>query len=247
MTEMGDPEIRDWLLCRLDVRHSAELERQLFVDVDLANRIDAIECDLIDDCACGRLPTADARLVRARDAWRVRFARALIDAQRIAPMPVPAPKTCAPGLRRAGFAAAIAASLLLAVVGVRWWTLVPAPAEQAANTASLPVVTLLAGQQRGVSDPIALPAHAGDVRVQAQIGDGAATSSSRYVLSVANGERILFAARGLRLRAAGPYRFVEAVVPAADLGPDTRRVVVAEQGAEDFPVSSWDVQMPMSR
>ncbi|MBS0583341.1 MAG: hypothetical protein JSS42_09605 [Proteobacteria bacterium] len=245
MTDIGDPDIRAWLMRRLDAQRSAELERRLFVDAELADRIDEAECDLIDDCAHGRLPAADARVVRSRDPWRARFARAVVESQRRAAAPPPRARVRTP--RRVGIGVAIAASLLLAVVGLRWQAPVRTHTERTADTASLPVVTLLAGQRRGAPAPLALPTHEGDVRVQAEIEGDAANPSARYLLSVADGENVLFVARNLAPRSAGQYRFVEAVVPATVLGPGARRVAVAEAGAQDSLPSSWDVQTSASR
>ena len=248
MTKIRDLEIRDWLLRRLDAQRSAALEQQLFVDAELADRIDGVECDLIDDCAHGSLPAADARIVRARDAWRARFAKALVELKRSATTPAPSASTRARTLRRVGFSAAISA-LLLVLVGVtfRWQEIPPTRMAQTVDTASLPVVTLLAERRRSIAAPLALPVYSGDVRIQAEIDGAATNASSRYALSVAEGGRILFIAHGLAPRTAGPYRFVEAIVSADLLGPDARRVVVTEEPEQDSSASSWDVQMPSSR
>ena len=243
-SEIDDAEIRDWLLHRLDAQRVAEIERRLFVDADLPERIDAVESDLIDDCAHGRLSADEARIVRARDAWRVRFAQALAQVARPATLPMSSTRPRTPVLRRVGFGFAIAASLLLAVSVVRWRTIVPTPPAPPADVAALPVVTLLAGQQRGETLPIALPAHAGDVRLQAEIDGAAQDGTPHYALSVSAAGRVVFVARDLAARSAGPYRFVEAVVPSAILGPDVHRVAVFEESMPDTPAAIWEVQMP---
>ena len=247
MTDIGDPEIRAWLLRRLDARRSALLERQLFADVGLADRIDGIECDLIDDCAHGRLSVAEARIVRARDAWRVRFAQALAQLQRSDAAPKPSVRMRASALRRVGLGFAIAALLPLAVFALRWWTIASTHPAHRADAISLPVVTLLAGQPRGAAVPLALPAHSGNVRLQAEIDGSAGNGGARYALGISAAGRVVFVARDLEPRSAGPYRFVEAIVPGAILGPDARRVTVSEEGAPDSTASSWDVQAPASR
>ena len=87
-------------------------------------------------------------------------------------------------------------------------------------------ITLTDGQQRGASSiEVAVPAAARELRVQAEVdaGDGA-----RFTLAIDDA----FAARGLPTRTSGPYRYVEANVPAAALAPGSHRVrVAAESGA----------------
>jgi len=246
MANIGDQEIRDWLLRRLDAQHSAELEQQLFVDAALADRIDGVECDLIDDCARGRLPAADARIMRMHDTWRIRFAKAFVELQH-PPVALGSQRARVSTLRRVGFGAAIAASLLLAVVALRWRAIVPTPTEQSAYTASLPVVTLLVEQHRDAATPLKLPAHEGDVRVQAEIVDDSTKASSRYALSVADGGSVLFLVHGLVARNVGPYRFVEVVIPSTVLGPEVHRISVTEEGANDSSAAYWDVQMVAPR
>jgi len=243
MTDIRDEEIRDWLLRRLDASRSAALERHLFVDAELADRIDAIDCDLIDDCARGRLPAAEARRVRTRAAWRVRFAKALVESQPHATMLPPA-HARASAVRPTSWGLACAASLLLAFAGIRWQWFNPARTQSTIDASALPVVTLLAEQRRGAASPLALPMHDGNVRVQAEIDDAAASPSSRYALSIADAERTVFVAHDLAPHTAGPYRFIEAIVPATALGPDMRRIIVANEGSRNAFEPSWDVQMP---
>ena len=246
MTNISDQEIRNWLLRRLDAQHNATIEQQLFADAGLADRIDEVECDLIDDYVRGRLPADDARVVRTHDAWRIRFAKAFIELQRPT-VALASRRARTSSLRRVGLGTAIAASALFAVVAFRWQAIAPMPTEQTANTASLPVVTLLVEQRRGATTPLKLPAHDGDVRVQAEIVDDSTEASSRYVFSVVEGGRVLFVAHGLAARNVGPYRFVEVVMPTSVLGGEVRRIAVAKEGTQDSAAESWDVQMPASR
>ena len=239
-TNISDREIRDWLLRRLDTQRNAAIEEQLFVDPDLADRVDGVECDLIDDCAHGRLPADDARIVQSHDAWRMRFARAFAELQRPATAQT-LRRARAPWLRRAWPSAAIAASVLFAIVTFSWNSMAPMPMETA-STALLPVVVLKLEQRRDAATPLELPPNDGNVRLQAEIDDDSTGASSRYVLSVAEGEHVLFMARDLAARYAGPYRFVEAIIPASSLGPAVRRIAVRLEGAQDSS-AHWDVQM----
>ncbi|HEY0178583.1 MAG TPA: hypothetical protein VGC30_02995 [Dokdonella sp.] len=105
----------------------------------------------------------------------------------------------------------------------------------------MPTLLLLADASRGAEAPndVVIPRGAGQVRVQAEID--ASDTHARYVLSVADGAATVFVADALAPRQSGPYRFVEAVMPAAAFGADVRRIGLRAQGA-DHDASAWTVR-----
>ncbi|HEX6833502.1 MAG TPA: hypothetical protein VF132_08210 [Rudaea sp.] len=249
MTEFTDIELRDWLLHRLAEPRAAGLEERLFTDPHLADAIDGARYDLLDDCARGRLSPADARLVMQHlaaapeDAWRLRISRAL--AHETAAPVVLAPRRTSRSDRNwvLGVGSAIAACVVVAFL-----TFGPRPptsvrSDPSIEPAALPVVMLRDAQQRGDQPAVlALPHHAGDVRLQAEIS-AAVSPRSRYALRIADAHGVVFTAHDLAPRQAGPYRFVEAIVPANALGPDVRRVDLVEEGTSATGAATWSVQM----
>lgn len=112
-----------------------------------------------------------------------------------------------------------------------------APEPSPANR--LRTVSLLADVNRGAARAsITVATGTAPVRLQAEVTD--ATPDSQYSLSIENeAGRRLFDASALAVHAAGPYRFVEAVVPAAVLAPGDRTVVLTKSGAEAGSTSNF--------
>lgn len=239
MTEPTDDTLRDWLLAKLAPGEAEALEQRLIEDEDFAARLRAVENDLLDDLARGALAGDERARAAAyfaatpKDRARLRIARALAavgaeagaatsprgrgharSARDVA-------RPHAPRRRHWTAAAlALAGMVTIAIVGIRFYP----------GVGTVPVaftITLTDGRQRGTSSiEIAVPAAAREVRVQAEIDGGDA--GSHYTLSIDDA----VAARGLAARTTGPYRFVEATVPATVLAAGSHRVrVVAESGA----------------
>jgi hypothetical protein len=240
MTEPTDDTLRDWLLGELAPAQAEALEQRLIEDEDFAAHLRAVENDLLDDLARGVLAGDERARATAyfaatpEDRVRLRIARALAavgaahaprgrghassDAARV--------HALRPRRRWTAAALALAGVAAVALIGVR---LNP-------NFGTTPVaftITLTDGQQRGASSiEIAVPAAASELRLQAEVDGGDA--GTHYTLAIDDA----FAARGLAVRTTGPYRFVEASVPAAALAPGAHHVrVVAESGASGE--SSW--------
>ena len=237
MIEIRDEEIRAWLLHGLDEPRSDVLERQLFTDAVLAERIDATLNDLLDDCAQGRLSGNDEVVLRARARARLGFARALAEMQPLAaarPLERRRP-------RRALWIALAASVALVAIATSLRWSL---PQQQVdMDGGEMPVVSLLADQRRSAGTVFAMPHHDGDVRLEVEIPRSVPQVSS-YRLTVTDGSHALFEARGLAPRSAGPYRFVETVVPARSLGPSPRTISLTADDASGAPQPmEWAVQM----
>jgi hypothetical protein len=158
----------------------------------------------------------------------------------------------------AGVAALLAACLVVVMVIPRWRLVssrpesvsstaatatVAASGDTSVSTAGLPIISLLADVSRGMArSSLAINADAGAVRLQAEVPES--STDKIYALHVddAQGHR-LFEGAGLAVHTAGPYRFVEAVVPAAALAPGDRSVSLTESGAPaGAPVTyRWDV------
>jgi len=140
------------------------------------------------------------------------------------------------------FAATLVAACVIGIAVVPRWRFVPQPVESrppilgsqatqapgsgAAN--ALRVVSLLADVNRGdARRRIRIEVGAAAVRLQAEVP--AAMPESAYALDIEDARgRQLFRASALVVHAAGPYRFVEAVVPAATLAPGDRTVVLSK-------------------
>lgn len=114
-----------------------------------------------------------------------------------------------------------------------------------APAGSLPIITLVAEVDRGAPHPtptVTIEAGAASVRLQAEVPE--LTPGLRYSLQVDDAAgRLLFEGSGLAIRVAGRYRFVEAVVPAAALGPGARTISLRASGAaREAPAKfSWHI------
>jgi len=245
MTDFSANELRNWLLHRLDAARTTALDAALFNDAALADRLEEARDDLLDDDAHGRLSADERRLLRqhlaatSEDRLRLRIAHALARERVTRARPVRRRVAVWGGI-------GLAAGVLLAV-GVAWQRFEISPVRSngpIANTA-LPVISLAAVRQRGAeSDVVTLPRYAGDVRLQAEIGD--ATAEKRYALIVGDGDRVVFNASGLTPREAGPFHFVEAVVPATALASGIRRISIVEDSASKRVVATWEAKMGAS-
>jgi len=250
MTEPTDDTLRDWLLGKLAAGDAEALEQRLIEDEEFATRLRGVENDLLDDLARGALAGDERARAAAyfaatpNDRARLRIARALaaVGAEAHAARAprgrghVESARTHAMRPRRRWAAATLALAGVAAVVliGVRL----------SSNFSPTPVaftITLTDGQQRGASSiEVAVPAGARELRVQAEVDGG--EPGTRYTLSIDD----TFAARGLAVRTIGPYRFVEADVPAAELTAGSHRVrVAAESGTPSE--SSWTLSTTQAR
>lgn len=238
MDEPSDAILRDWLLGKLPPAVSEPLEERLFAEAGFSGRMQAVETDLLDDLARGRLDPDDrARAQRlftatGKDRLRLRIAQALAGIGASAGDPRLRTRAVstrsAPRRRwRAWAGVALAASLAFAAVGLRLYRS-DAPGPGAAADAT---ISLLATTARGtdVGEEIRVAPAAAMVRVQAEVEAG--DPWARYELRVLAGSHTLFRAENLAVREAGPYRFVEARVPAPLLSGE-RHVQVVAAGAD---------------
>lgn len=245
--DVSDSDLRAWLLRGVEPARQATLEERLFVDDDFLARVRAAEFDLFDDYARGRLSADDraafqARwLVRPDDRRSARVAgalRRLRDERRASSLPVRARS------RRMRLSMAAAAVLALAVIagGLREWLWTPRAADERADARAAPTLALLAARMRGGGDiAYALPAGAEAVRVQAQLESPDAART--YALILGDEDAPTFSARGLPLRRAGAYGYVEAVVPSAALRSDRFCVTVRAEGASPPEPQHWCVRL----
>jgi hypothetical protein len=247
INEADDDTLRAWLLHRLaDESAVAALEQRVLEDDAFGLRVRAIETDLIDDYARGRLDDDDRRAVARwliatpADRLRLRTARALahLIGTRGAAR---ATRSNAPARRRRGlFAFAAAAVLLLAVWGTWQRTGRDAPIGTDAN---LPTITLLASQQRGAAGSpnatVGIAHDASALRLQVEVAEGDA--STRYAVRIDSASGTVFEARALAARTNGAYRFVEAVLASNRLADGDYRVRVAVDGSGQ-PLQEWTLR-----
>lgn len=245
MNEPSEHLLRRWLLDELPADEAAPLERRLLEDDDFGERLRAAETDLLDDYARGRLGERErARAAAlfsatAEDRMRVRIAAALAHAREPAPLRAAAHERVDRSRRRffrvrGAVAAALLASAaaIAIVVGLR-------ERFQSASTA-IATVSLTADRQRGAGiEDIDIPRGADRVRLQVEVDGG--DSASRFALSIDETAAHAFVVHDLAARASGPYRFVEADVPATALSPGEHRVRVVVEGAPGTG-SSWIVR-----
>ena len=242
MTEPTDDILRRWLLQRLPPHDAEPLEQRLLADAAFGERLREAETDLLDDLVRGHLDETDRAVATrrftatARDRLRLRIAAALarVAVRRSgAHRHAPAAQRSAGSSRRRRAAAlgtfAAACALVIAVIGIR---------QRPDAGIAAPTITLMASQQRGAAaTEIAIPRGAAAVTLQAEVD--AADPATRYTLSV-EGSTAPFTVHGMAVREAGPYRFVEARVPAAALADGEHRVrVAAERGDR---ASMWEIR-----
>ncbi|MGA9343382.1 MAG: hypothetical protein WBV61_13740 [Rhodanobacteraceae bacterium] len=148
----------------------------------------------------------------------------------------------------AAFGAIAALAVVVLVLGVRVERDrmgAPAMISLAAPSSDIVNLTLLASTERGADQTrrLTIPRTATAIRLQLEIERPAA--QARYQLTVADGNRIVFAAHNLKVRQAGPYAFVEAMAPAHLLAPGIRRISLAQQGGEQA-LAQWTVRLARS-
>jgi hypothetical protein len=245
MTEPTDEALRGWLLGKLPAAEAEGLERRVLADDAFGARLAEAEADLLDDLAAERLAgderaAALARFTatpRARLRWRIaralaRFARP--ETARVAHRGHSAPGTRHVRRRRGWIVGAFgaAAAVAIAVAGLNLRS--PSSGTQMAT------ITLLADRQRGAeSEAIAVPRAARTIRLQVEVDADA--PDARYALDVEEAGRVVFNADALVARTAGPYRFVEAVVPKDVLAPREHTVRVRATGTADS--RTWVVRV----
>lgn len=231
-----DATLRDWLLHRLPEATAQALEERLLREDDLATRLRAVETDLIDDHAAGRLDDATrdavARHLIADPAgrWRWTVARALASRAHAA-------ASIRRRQRRRRIAAVIGALAAAAVLAIALRQ-PDQPPRTPAELAALPVISLRVAATRGDAAPLPLPAPGGWLRLQAEVPD---PTPGAYLLTVRDASGVRFRATDLALRHAGPYAYVEATIPAAAAGPGWREVELAPAGTPNA-TTTWRLQ-----
>lgn len=242
MTPPTSATLRDWLLHRLPDAARAALEERLLREDALVAQLREAETDLIDDHAAGRLDAATRadvarHLIADRDGhWRWQVARALAvrrAARRVAEAGEPRRRWVAARPRLAAIGA-LAAVLVLAVLLVRPLL----PSRPPADAATLPTVSLRVAATRGTASALTLPPNTGWLRLQVEAID---PQPRRYAVSISDGATVRFHAGGLTLRRAGPYAFVEVVIPAAAAGPGHRTVRLLPEGAPTAAATVWEL------
>jgi anti-sigma factor RsiW len=250
MSTPDTPSLKLLLLHRLPESEAQQLEERLMVEEHLADLLREAEHDLLDDYASGRLVPEERAavekylLVTAADRERLKVARALA---RLQAAPERA-RSRSPFTRRwwppgwpVRLGVAIAACAILSL-GVLVFRMKPTGGLPAPTT----TVVLLADAQRGSSGgSINISATAARVRLQVEIP--AKGSASTYTLAIADrGGRVLYEAPDLPPRLAGPYPFVEAIVPATALDSPRCRITLTESTSN--PASprrafAWDLEV----
>jgi hypothetical protein len=107
----------------------------------------------------------------------------------------------------------------------------------------IPIVSLVADVNRGAGpQSLMVPTGVGTIRLQAEVPDVASDLQYSIVIDDAAGTR-LFDGASLTVHSAGPYHFVDALVPAAALAPGERTVSLRESRAGEGapPKFTWHV------
>lgn len=255
------PSLRLLLLHRLPDAEAQQLEERLMLEEQLAGLLREAEHDLLDDYASGRLFPEERLAVEKyllatpADRQRLKVARALARLRDrsdsiprlVQPSPglagLPDPAIAPPARRRwtaqwpvrVGGAIAAGVILSLGLLVFRMKTVGPS----AAVTAT---VVLLADAQRGSTEG-SVNIHPSAERVRLQVEIPAMGGASTYTLAIADrGGRLQYEVRDLLPRHAGPYPYVEAVVPANALkGPRCRITLTGAAPARSDQVFAWDL------
>lgn len=234
------------------------MEESILVEDGFAERLRDEEFDLLDDYAASRLSAEDAAAVERylRDSTEkmhsLRVARAL-RRRGAADGEVSGRWPFVGGRRRRAWqvGGSVLAACLVGVAFIPHWRgMAPQAPDSAPGTggtpsvasdagsravvpadARLPIITLVADVRRGAArSSLDIEAGASAVRLQAEVPEQA--PNVLYTLRVSDGEgQPLFEGSMLNVHTAGPYRFVEAVVPAVVLGPGERTVSLAASDA----------------
>lgn len=244
------------------------MEEAILMEEGVAERLREQEFDLIDDYVHGRLALADRAdteryvLTTPERMASLRVARALA-AQRPAVAVEPALAGArAPwkSNRLVPVATLLAAGLAAVALIPHWGVDIQPPAtaptpvggavptirsggQSSEDAAPLQTVTLLMDADRGEPRPVVHLA-SGTVAVRLQVEVPGPPRNVSYSLQVddAAGRRV-FEGSDLATRVAGPYRFVEATVPAQALGPGARTISLTAEGAQaaSHPEYRWQI------
>jgi hypothetical protein len=271
---VNDAQLRSFLLRRLPPAETARLEEAILLEDGFAERLRDEEFDLLDDYAALRLndedraaverhllglegklhslriahalrrqestgtPTSRSRVARGsaprRTAQRIAQAAGLLAACAVAVALIPQWRGDSPHPEAARGSAAPAAATGPGAAA-------PGAAMQAR---ALPIVMLVADVARGGPRPaLRIPHGAAAIRLQTEVPEPAENVAYGIRITDAAGKP-LFKASGLAVQVAGPYRFVEAEVPLAALGPGERAISLTAAGAgagAGVTAFSWQV------
>jgi hypothetical protein len=251
MTIMTDAQLRQFLLGKLATDETARVEEAIFLEEGFAERLREMELDLLDDYAWSRLTAADAASVERHLLGSIENRRSV----QIARARHPGAASRRPA-QLAWLATLLAACVIAIAVIPRWREPSPQvePPASSPNRASVPgtglaaasalrIVSLLADVSRGAARPsITVGVGASAVRLQAEVPEE--TPDSLYTLLIRDASgHTLFDQGALAVHQAGPYRFVEAVVPAAALAPGDRTVLLTKSGAAAGSGASFQWQV----
>jgi anti-sigma factor RsiW len=262
------PSLRLLLLHRLPEAEAHQLEERLMLEEQLAELLREAEHDLLDDYASGRLAPEDRAAVEqyllatAADRERLKLARALArlrsrpegarsrsDRPSVIPTsaatariaPATRPRSAPRWPVRLGVAIAACAVLSLGVLVFRMKVTRRLPEPMTAT------VVLLADAQRGSTEgSINISPTVARVRLQLEIP--AKEAASTYTLEIADGGgHLAYEAHDLPPRLAGPYPFVEALVPASALEGPRCRIRLTDftraSSAASGRAFTWDIQV----
>lgn len=245
-TQFADPVLRRWWLRRLDAPTARALEEHLLVDAQLAARVQDAEHDLYDDQVRGRLDADEAaalKRVLADDAIareHLRLARALAHA-------ATNPGVVTARFRRRRVAVWVGVMAACAALAFVLAGRMPTQAPPPPATVVVAQLTLLADTARGANSEmpgVTVPRAVTLLRVQVEIAQP--DVDARYTLAVKNAGKVLATAKNLSLLHSGPYIFVEAELPVADVAGGTRTVEVRRQDGIG-PSMVWSARIEMAK
>jgi hypothetical protein len=147
------------------------------------------------------------------------------------------------GMQRAARVAALLAACVVAIALIPQWrgsARHPETTTSVPSVAVLPIVALVADVARGGPKAVLrIPHGASAIRLQTEV-PGPAEDVPYRVRILDSAGKPLFEASGLAIRAAGPYRFVEAEVPVVALGPGERSISLTPSNSA-AAAFHWDV------
>jgi hypothetical protein len=272
MTSVTNEQLRKLLLRHLPPDEVARMEEAILTEDGVAERLRDEEFDLIDDYVRGKLAETERAdmeryvLTTPEHVESVRLARALA-AQRPAGEAVSRLRslgaltsaTVQPPRRRNRLLSvgALLAAGLAAVVVIPHWNVdlgrpSTAPRLEGGAASSIEpsvvergpdqTIVLLADTSRGGPRPMVhLSSDAVSVRVQTEVPGPAKDVSYSMRMDDAAGA-LIFERHHLSTRVAGPYTFVEAVIPAEVLGSGARTISLAVDGVTS-PEYRWQIDV----
>lgn len=269
MTETPDDLLRDWLLHRVSQDEAAAMERWILLDPVLADRVREVEYDLLDDDVRGALSKADhdavhRYLLRGPDA-AVRMASARVLASRgavqaTANAAIPASKPPAnhppvPGtpqaplrrryaVRRVAWTGALAASAIVTALLASRFPQTPEPVQPPAGGGTVANITLFASSERGTAPASHLAIPHAATAIQLQVETPAGDETNVYTLSVDGTTGTRYVSGSLTPMQAGPYHYVQALVPGAFLASGPHEVTLAHDGKPDHV---WHITIERGR